>query len=145
MPKSSECTCNERFLTAEDYRDHLPCPGTAKQQKIRRLQAEVERLRAELQSCTEAGDRVIVAAEGVGWDHAAALGGDGPKLSEFIRDQAARITQLEAQLADERKNNVDYCVLLDQIASEFGDDIGHDRIVAEVRELQAKTIGSRRG
>jgi hypothetical protein len=25
---SAECTCGEKFLDAEDYRDHLPCPGS---------------------------------------------------------------------------------------------------------------------
>lgn len=24
---TGECTCGSKFLDAEDYRDHLPCPG----------------------------------------------------------------------------------------------------------------------
>lgn len=24
---SDQCTCGEKFLDAEDFRDHLPCPG----------------------------------------------------------------------------------------------------------------------
>jgi hypothetical protein len=28
------CTCGAKFRTGEDYRDHLPCPGTKEQQEI---------------------------------------------------------------------------------------------------------------
>jgi hypothetical protein len=38
---SHECTCGHRFLDAEDFRDHLPCPGTAQEQRIAELQREL--------------------------------------------------------------------------------------------------------
>lgn len=41
------CTCGERFRTAEDWRDHLPCPGTASEQEISRLRRALERVRDE--------------------------------------------------------------------------------------------------
>jgi hypothetical protein len=28
MRRADECTCEGNFLDAEDYRDHLPCPGS---------------------------------------------------------------------------------------------------------------------
>jgi hypothetical protein len=28
----SECTCGEKFRDAEDFRDHLPCPGSKEKQ-----------------------------------------------------------------------------------------------------------------
>lgn len=37
----AECTCNEKFRTAEDYRDHLPCERKAdKLEKLFKLQQE---------------------------------------------------------------------------------------------------------
>jgi hypothetical protein len=27
-----ECSCGGRFIDAEDFRDHLPCPGSASEQ-----------------------------------------------------------------------------------------------------------------
>jgi hypothetical protein len=47
------CTCGTKFRTGEDYRDHLPCPGTKEQQEIVELRAENERLRATLRTMVE--------------------------------------------------------------------------------------------
>jgi hypothetical protein len=29
---AKECTCGEGFMSAEDFRDHLPCPGSEAEQ-----------------------------------------------------------------------------------------------------------------
>lgn len=33
---SQKCTCGEKFLDAEDWRDHLPCPGSPEEQAYAR-------------------------------------------------------------------------------------------------------------
>ena len=35
------CTCGVKFRTGEDYRDHLPCPGTQEQQTIAELRSKL--------------------------------------------------------------------------------------------------------
>lgn len=44
----SACTCNRKFLDAEDFRDHLPCDGTVEQQ----LRRERDALAARLEEVT---------------------------------------------------------------------------------------------
>lgn len=39
------CTCGKRFLTAEDFRDHMPCEGSKHEQEVRSLKLENKRLR----------------------------------------------------------------------------------------------------
>lgn len=41
---AQNCTCGVRFLDAEDFRDHLPCPGTAAQQWERQALAAEKKL-----------------------------------------------------------------------------------------------------
>lgn len=43
-----ECSCDERFRTAEDYRDHLPCVPSAR--RALRLVPEAARYREQLLS-----------------------------------------------------------------------------------------------
>jgi len=31
-----ECSCGQKFRTGEDFRDHLPCPGSAAEQAYRK-------------------------------------------------------------------------------------------------------------
>jgi hypothetical protein len=35
MDRTGECRCGGYFLDAEDYRDHLPCPGDASEERER--------------------------------------------------------------------------------------------------------------
>lgn len=41
------CSCGEKFRDAEDWRDHMPCPGTPSEQEISRLRKALERVRDE--------------------------------------------------------------------------------------------------
>jgi len=47
----STCTCGATFRTGEDYRDHMPCPGTGEEQ-------ETQRIAALLKQVTDAADDV---------------------------------------------------------------------------------------
>ena len=38
-----DCTCGQKFMDAEDFRDHLPCPGSPAEQAYARGRREYEK------------------------------------------------------------------------------------------------------
>jgi hypothetical protein len=51
--RTGECTCGKRFLDAEDYRDHLPCPGS---EEVRSERAKWVRILREWAAWGDAND-----------------------------------------------------------------------------------------
>lgn len=46
--KSPTCTCGRTFRIAEDFNDHLPCPGTKEQWRVKELETENAGLRKQV-------------------------------------------------------------------------------------------------
>ena len=105
---SKTCTCGGTFLDAEDFRDHMPCPGTAADARVAELERElqgavtgtdlgnwrVRALRAEARIAElEKGNRAIA-------DTCTALAEQYRLASNARVEAEARVAELEAMLAD---------------------------------------------
>lgn len=86
----SACTCNRKFLDAEDFRDHLPCEGTVEQQLRRERDALAARLDDRIERVAELERERDAAIE---------------RLGEALSSKnalAARLAEVEQSRADAR-------------------------------------------
>jgi hypothetical protein len=49
------CTCGHSFIDAEDFRDHMPCPGSAGEQLLGQLAARADKYEKALRAITKLG------------------------------------------------------------------------------------------
>lgn len=63
------CTCGAKFMDPEDFRDHLPCPGSEAEQARRQGRAEMLReiLAALRDPIDYKGSLTIEVASGMDW------------------------------------------------------------------------------